>query len=73
MVGAACATTIPGGDIINQTWTPAGSPCVVAEPTESFLVNLSNPDNVTLGTTSARVLIFDYDDLLCLIFRNGYE
>src|SRR5262245_40017755 len=26
---AAAATTIPGGNVINQTWTPAGSPYIV--------------------------------------------
>ena len=26
---ARAATTIPGGNIINQTWTPAGSPYIV--------------------------------------------
>lgn len=40
-LGVASATTIAGGNIINQTWTPAGNPYIVngdiAVPSGAYL------------------------------------
>ncbi|MFO0587133.1 MAG: DUF4215 domain-containing protein [Polyangiaceae bacterium] len=63
---AALATTIPGGNIINQTWTPAGNPYLiqgdVTVPSGAFLtiqagtiVQFANSDGQLAGLDTTRV------------------
>ncbi|NOY90365.1 MAG: DUF4215 domain-containing protein, partial [Deltaproteobacteria bacterium] len=65
---ADAQTTIPGGNIINQTWTTAGSPYLVqgdiTVPAGAFLtieagveVRASSSDAVSSGTNTSRVEI----------------
>ena len=63
---AIAATTIPGGNVINQTWTPAGSPYVlegdVTVPPGAFLtisagtvVKVKSADSQAGGLNTAKV------------------
>jgi MYXO-CTERM domain-containing protein len=68
MSGAARATTISGGDVSNQTWTPAGSPYLIQGdilvPAGAFLtiqagtvVEIATGDAQATGLDSSRVEI----------------